>query len=141
MMLSIILLLASVAFSTPTTAISSTTSAEVSVLEGPETLNQYVRQYYADTPILGNIAWCESRMRQLGKDGQIFRGVVNPDDVGVMQINTRYHEDKAVSMNMDLYTLNGNLSYAKYLYQKEGTAPWASSKACWGGKVSAKATQ
>lgn len=131
MMLSIILLVASVAFSSPSTALSTTTPADIAALEGPETLDQYVRQYYADTPILGDIAWCESRMRHLDKDGKIFRGVVNSDDVGVMQVNTKYHEEKALSMNMDLYTLNGNLAYAKYLYEKEGSKPWASSKACW----------
>lgn len=129
-MLSLILLFASVAFSTPSTALSTTTTTDV-VIEHPQTLEQYVRDYYADTPVLADIAWCESRMRQLGPDGKIFRGVANPDDVGVMQINTQYHEERAVAMNMDLFTLNGNLAYAKYLYEKEGSQPWSSSKACW----------
>jgi hypothetical protein len=135
MMLSLILLLASVAFSAPSPALSTTTTAEVAAVERPQTLGEYVREYYADTPILADIAWCESRLRQLGPDGKIFRGVANPDDVGVMQVNTRYHEEQAVSMNMDLFTLNGNLAYAKYLYKKEGSTPWASSKACWAKTV------
>ncbi len=122
------LLLASVAAGSPTT-LSTTTDAAPKT---PQTLGEYVRQYYSDTPILADIAWCESRMRQVDKDGQIFRGIANHADVGVMQINTEYHEERALEMNLDLYTLDGNLSYGKYLYEKEGTKPWASSRACWG---------
>ena len=129
------LLLASVAMSTPT-ALSTSTNPQ-----GPkvETLGQYVKQYYADTPILADIAWCESRIRHVDKDGDILRGVVNSKDIGVMQINTRYHEEQAEVLNLDLHTLDGNLAYAKHLYEKEGTKPWASSKACW-GPLSKKST-
>lgn len=98
----------------------------------PDNLSAYVRTYYKDAPILADIAWCESRMRQFDKNGTVLRGTVDSDDVGVMQINTRFHEDKAVLMGMDLYTLNGNLAYAKYLYEKEGVKPWAHSAPCWG---------
>ncbi|MFA5877125.1 MAG: hypothetical protein WC880_02050 [Candidatus Paceibacterota bacterium] len=136
MFLPIMLLLASVAMSTPT-ALSTTTNPQ-----GPkvETLGQYVKQYYADTPILADIAWCESRIRHVDKEGDILRGVVNPKDIGVMQINTKYHEEQAEAMNLDLHTLDGNLAYAKRLYEKEGTKPWASSKACW-GPLSKKSTE
>jgi hypothetical protein len=71
-------------------------------------------------------------MRQWDKNGDVFHGTVNHNDVGVMQINSLYHEDKATVLGMDIYTLSGNLAYAKYLYNKEGTQPWASSEACWG---------
>lgn len=73
-------------------------------------------------------------MRHIGKDGEIFRGVVNNKDIGVMQINTRFHEATATDMGIDLYSLQGNLEYAKYLYEKEGTKPWKASKPCWGNK-------
>ncbi len=49
-----------------------------------------------------------------------------------MQINTYYHRDAAEKLGMDLYSLHGNLAYAQYLYEKEGTVPWNSSKPCWG---------
>jgi hypothetical protein len=52
--------------------------------------------------------------------------------VGVMQINEHYHLDKSVKENYDIYTLEGNAAYARELYQEQGTAPWNSSKACWG---------
>jgi len=128
------LLFASVTMSTPV-SLSTTTEAAPKVV----TLGEYVDAYYADTPILAEIAWCESRIRHTEKDGRIFRGVVNSKDIGVMQINTHYHEKQAKSLNLDIYTLDGNLAYAKYLYEKEGVQPWASSKACWGSVASKKA--
>lgn len=77
------------------------------------------------------IAWCESRFRQYDKDGTLFRGKVNSSDVGVMQINTYYHLNTAKKMGLDLETVEGNMAYAKYLYEREGTTPWNSSSACW----------
>lgn len=101
-------------------------------IKNPETLGAYVREYYKESPVLADIAWCESRMRHVGKDGEIFRGVVNNKDIGVMQINTRFHEATATDMGIDLYSLEGNLEYASYLYEKQGTKPWNASKPCWG---------
>jgi len=77
------------------------------------------------------IAECESRFRHFDKYGDILRGEENGQDVGVMQINERYHLDTAIELGHNLYTLDGNLAYAKYLYEKEGTTPWRSSVKCW----------
>ena len=124
-----LLLLFATAFVAPS-HLSADTANTLS--QNPETLSAYVDEYYADTPILAKIAWCESRMRQWGKDGKIFRGSVNKSDIGIMQVNVAYHEDKATDIGINLYTLVGNLAYAKDLYKREGTKPWASSQACWG---------
>jgi len=105
--------------------------AASSTPQNPETIGAYVKQYYADTPILADIAWCESRDRQWNPDWTVFHGAVNHYDVGLMQINSLYHEDKATALGMDIYTLPGNLEYAQALYDKEGTKPWASSEVCW----------
>ena len=96
------------------------------------TTEEYVREYFEEIPILADIAWCESRYRQFTPGGDIFRGEVNKEDVGVMQINEHYHLKTAENLDLNLYTLDGNLAYAKYLYEKEGTAPWVHSKKCWG---------
>lgn len=129
MIIPLIFILAS-AFSAP----QDISALQTEDIKNPETLGAYVREYYKETPVLANIAWCESRMRHVGKDGEIFRGVVNDKDIGVMQINTRFHEATATDMGIDLYSLQGNLEYAKYLYEKEGTKPWKASKPCWGNK-------
>ena len=77
------------------------------------------------------IAECESQFRKFNKSGDILRGEVNHRDVGVMQINEYYHQDTASSLGYNLYTLDGNLAYARYLYKKEETVPWQSSASCW----------
>jgi hypothetical protein len=93
---------------------------------------QYVRKYFSDIPIMIQIAKCESTFRQLDDNGEVHRGKVNSQDVGVMQINEHYQLQTAEKENYNIYTLEGNTAYARVLYEKQGTAPWASSKACWG---------
>jgi hypothetical protein len=97
----------------------------------PVTLESYVREYFAETPILAEIARCESSFRHVGKDGKVLRGEVNKSDLGLLQVNKYYHGEKAEDLGFDLMTVDGNLAYAKYLYDKEGTAPWNASKKCW----------
>lgn len=91
----------------------------------------YIRKEFADTPILVDIARCESTFRQFHNDGTVVRGRVNKSDVGVMQINLAYHADTAKKMGLDLYTVEGNAAYGKYLYDKYGSQPWSASEPCW----------
>jgi hypothetical protein len=102
------------------------------ITSNPVTLENYVREYFAETPILAEIAKCESRFRQLDKDGNILRGEINKSDLGLLQVNEYYHGERAEDLGFDLNTVDGNLAYAKYLYDKEGTTPWNASKKCWG---------
>ncbi len=111
-----------------TTAIVESTPAPVSA---PKTVKEQVNEFFKDDPIMIKVAWCESRFRQFGKDGSVFRGIVNTSDVGVMQVNTYYHGKTAAKLGLDLMTIEGNMAYAKYLYEREGTTPWMSSSACW----------
>lgn len=129
MIIPVILFLASATFGAPT-ALSQSESFELA--SNPETLGAYVREYFADAPILADIAWCESRMRHLDKNGELLRGMVDSDDVGVMQINTRYHLEDSKELGLDVYSLKGNLEYARHLYEKQGTKPWLASSSCWG---------
>ncbi|MDP3661465.1 MAG: hypothetical protein Q8R17_01255 [bacterium] len=102
------------------------------VADNPITLEQYVRDYFADNPVLSEIAKCESRFRHFDRNG-VLRGDYDRNDVGVMQINERYHAERAQKLGFDIKTLEDNLSYAKWLYEKEGLKPWASSGKCWKG--------
>ena len=99
-----------------------------------ESVQQYVESYFADEPVLIAIAGCESHFTQYDKDGSIYRGVQNKKDVGVMQINEFYHEGTADKLGLDLYTIEGNVIYARYLYEKQGTGPWNASAPCWNKK-------
>lgn len=103
-----------------------------------QTVQEYVEEYFSDIPVMVDIAQCESHFRQFDSDGSMHRGVVNNKDVGVMQINEYYHLKTAKALDLDIYTVQGNLAYARYLYEKEGTAPWISSKPCWGKSKNAK---
>ncbi len=97
----------------------------------PLTIETRVRDYFKDTPLLIEIAYCESRFRQYGKNGEVLRGEVVPEDIGVMQINAYFHEKAALKLGLDIYSLEGNLAYAKWLYEKEGSQPWQPSAKCW----------
>ncbi len=96
-----------------------------------KTLSRFVTDYFKDTPILAQIAKCESRFRQYDSKGNILRGVENSYDVGVMQINEMYHLEASKKLGLDIYTIEGNVAYAKYIYDKSGAKPWMSSSACW----------
>lgn len=111
---------------TPFKAKIATTTPDISV-------KGVVSEYFADVPELVNVARCESHFRQFDKDGRVLRGVVNKGDLGVMQINEYYHGEKAEELGYDLYTIEGNLSYARFLYNHEGLTPWSSSSKCWKG--------
>lgn len=99
----------------------------------PKGMEEYLRKEFADAPILVDIARCESNFKQFDSNGDIIRGRVDSDDLGVMQINKRYQGATAEKLGMDLYTTEGNIAYAKHLYEEQGVKPWASSEKCWGG--------
>jgi hypothetical protein len=107
-------------------------------LKDSKDVEDYLRGEFADTPILVEVARCESTFRQFDKNGMVIRGLVNSDDVGVMQINEKYHADEAKKLGIDIYSIEGNVAMAKRLYAKYGTSPWSSSKPCWNQSSLAK---
>lgn len=109
----------------------STEQAKV-IVQDRKSVEKYLREQYADSPILVEVARCESTFAQFDKKGNVVRGLVNNKDVGVMQINERYHAETAAMLGLDLHTIEGNVKYAKHLYKEQGTAPWSASKPCWG---------
>jgi hypothetical protein len=116
------------------TEIKSIEEISVEVEEEPKqfkTTREYVEEYFNDAPIMIDVAYCESRFRQFNENGTPLRGKVNSADVGVMQINEKYHAATAVKLGLNLETLDGNLAYARYLYETQGTKPWVHSSKCW----------
>ena len=81
-----------------------------------------VREYFADNPVMISIAQCESGFRQYNSDGTPLRG--SNLYIGVFQIDEKIHAVWATQLGMDIYTLEGNLAYAKHLYERAGTRPW-----------------
>ena len=91
-------------------------------------------------PALVPICSCESdgkkngNPHQFNSDGTVKRGKINPKDIGMCQINTEPrngHLAQAKKLGLDLFTEEGNIKYANWLYKREGTTPWNWSKKCW----------
>lgn len=121
--------------STPAISQSVLQKAIDSVKKPEKTVEDVVRDYFADTPVLAEVARCESNFRQLAKDGKPLRGLVDSRDIGVMQINEYYHLSRAKKLGYDIYSIEGNMAYAKLIYGESGVQPWKASSPCWSKKV------
>jgi len=98
---------------------------------GDDEVEALVRSYFEDIPVMVSIARCESTFTHTLADGSVLKGRVDNADTGVMQINLRYHEERAKSLGYDVHDLEGNLAYARLLYEEKGTQPWNASAPCW----------
>lgn len=77
------------------------------------------------------IAFCESSFRHSDATGAIIRGKNNVADVGLFQINEKYHLKKSRELGFNIYALEGNIGYALWLIKNEGTKHWRWSRNCW----------
>lgn len=94
-------------------------------------VEERVREYFADIPVMAEIARCESKFRQFTDSGNVLRGGVDGGMIGVFQFFEAVHANAALGLGFDLATLEGNLGYARHLYVQQGTTPWDSAAACW----------
>lgn len=96
---------------------------------------------------LNRVSDCESGLRN--KDGSaiegsarhyteegtvIIGGYTDPQfglDIGMYQINTKFHLERAEELGIDIFTEEGNTKYARILYRESGTQSWIASRACW----------
>ena len=116
---------------TNTERIVDETYSEISEQVKVKTTEEIIAEHFKDTPILKKIATCESQNRQFNEAGGVLRGKVNSQDVGVMQINEKYHLQASEKLGLDIHTLEGNIDYAKHLYKTQGVKPWVHSSTCW----------
>jgi hypothetical protein len=99
----------------------------------PDFVEAKVREYFADIPVMIKIAECESTFRHFQPDGSLTvstakdeNGRRNSSASGVFQILYKGHfESWAVSNETNITTLEGNMRFARRLYEESGTAPWA----------------
>jgi hypothetical protein len=114
---------------TTSTPIIVSVPTEIQSIEG---LISTEAQVNGIDPILANkIAFCESTMRQFNKNGEVLRGIRNPDDVGLFQINEDYHIKPSQNLGYDIHTTEGNIDYAMWLIKNEGSRHWKASQKCW----------
>lgn len=89
-----------------------------------------VRAYFWDLPVMSAIAKCESEFTQFNHLGEVLRGGYLGRMIGVYQI-APMHIPEATSLGIDVTTLEGNMAFARHLYDQSGTRPWAASEWCW----------
>jgi hypothetical protein len=102
----------------------ATTTAESAPLI-PRTVEVQVRDFFTDTPVMIDIARCESNFRQFTDSGSVLRGG-GGEFVGVFQIYESVHAEAARALGFDITNVAGNMAYAKHLYYESGTTPWKS---------------
>ena len=101
------------------------------VLPNSAEVKAAVEAYFADIPVMINIAKCESNFTQY-VDGHTLNGG-SGGMMGVFQINRAVHLAYSIKIGHDINTLAGNMEYARHLYNTQGgTDPWYSSEGCWG---------
>jgi len=104
-----------------------------------ESLDQVItakaRENGVNPTLASNIAYCESTNRQFDDLGKPLRGERNPKDIGLFQINEKYHLKTSQDLGYDIYTTEGNIDYAMWLLKNEGSQHWDYSKLCWRKKA------
>lgn len=110
-------------------------SAEVTPEPVPESNSQLIarlaKKHGINPDLAIRVAKCESTLRHY-KNGEVLRGVVNSQDVGIFQINEYYHLATSKKLGINIYTKEGNIEYAMYLIKKQGFSPWSASSLCSG---------
>ncbi len=72
--------------------------------------------------------------KEYDEDGSVLHGHQNSGDIGMAQINAPLWEAKAINLGFDIYTAEGNLGMAKWIFDHYGSQPWFWSEHCWGAK-------
>lgn len=95
----------------------------------PETLNAphpQAQEITTTVPVdLLRAGFCETRLRHNDSEGAVIRGYINPQDVGIFQINEHYHLSEATRIGLNLESKQENIAYALRLYSQRGVKDWA----------------
>jgi hypothetical protein len=117
----LILTFSSILLVMPNVSFAQTASEEVAI-----------RTYFADLPVMVAIANCESQFHEFNADGSVLHGGYKGHMIGLFQF-APFHQETATLFGWNLNTVAGQLAYARYLYNEEGTVPWNDSSWCWRG--------
>lgn len=109
-----------------TITIATTTATTTPVVQNPVMIEKRVREYFADVPVMIEIARCESKFRQFTDSGSVLRGGGSGGMIGIFQFYEIVHAQAALVLGFDITTVEGNIGYARHLYEQSGTKPWAS---------------
>jgi hypothetical protein len=104
-----------------------------------EHIKARVQAFFPDLPVMVAIADCESEFRQFDHDTSLLRGG-GGTVVGIFQINEAIHRPLALTLGLDISSIDGNILYARHMYEEDGIYPWLSSFPCWNPKIHPTAT-
>lgn len=109
---------------------TQTTDGSVAGDYSTSEIKSMVQQEFGDDHPMVAVARCESSFRQFDNDGDALR---NPksDAIGIFQILEGLHEAPAEELGIDIFTAEGNIEYARKLYDSFGLTPWSPSSLCW----------
>lgn len=106
------------AFLAPQTAVATTTPPI-------PTVQEKILATFND-PRMVNVLYCESRWKQLNKDGTPL--ISKTSDVGISQVN-QIHWEEAKKLGLDIFKSEAdNLKMGKRIYDKEGIGAWNAIK-------------
>ena len=125
---------------TLTSAATKSTAVASSSLATRAEVEKRVREYFKDAPNMIEIARCESNFRQFTDAGNVLRGGMGGQMVGVYQFYESVHSSAAKALGFDISSLEGNLAYARHVYEAQGTTPWSSGQSCWSNPLPATNT-
>lgn len=92
---------------------------------GPNSgIQTLVQAAFTDAPDMVAVAKCESGFRQFSSEGVVLRGGSAGKYIGIFQIGERLHIAPATKLGLDILTIDGNIAYARHLYDQQGIAPW-----------------
>ena len=109
-----------------TTSAATSTEASAATNHNAVAVEKKVREYFADIPVMIEIARCESKFRQFTDSGVVLRGGGSEGMIGIFQFYEVIHKQAALALGFDINTVEGNLGYARHLYDQSGSTPWAS---------------
>lgn len=104
----------------------------------PATVKGEVEEFFADHPIMVEVARCESTFYHYDPEtGKALQNREGSSAIGVFQIMRSYHEKPARERGWDIRDFYGNMEYAYHLYMEQGLRPWEASRKCWGSAYTA----
>lgn len=95
-----------------------------------EGIRDQVEDVFGDDHIMVDVARCESSFRQFNADGDVLVNEES-DAIGIFQLLEDWHAEPAEDIGLSIYTPEGNITYAKELYELDGLKPWSPSSLCW----------
>lgn len=91
---------------------------ELASATSSEAISALILQTFPDSPVMLEVAKCESRLRQFNEDGTVLMGGGGGNYIGIFQIGIQWVDD-AQKLDIDVYTVEGNVQFARYLYDSE----------------------